>query len=203
MTTPNIFLLSGTPGSGKTTIARELGKKHDFHIITIGDIVIKENLYSGIDQARDSKIIDMDKFDEFFNILLQKLSTNSKDETQNIVFECHYADLIESDQIEAAVILRCQPTTVESRLKPRGYSFDKIKENAMAEYLGVCTSHMLENHSELKSSRMFEIDTTSLSIEKVVEIVNQIFKHPESSSKYKAGQLSWLSDPNIHINRYL
>lgn len=57
---PNI-LLTGTPGTGKTTTCELLAAATGLKHINIGDLVKKEDLHSGWDEEYKSYIIDEDK----------------------------------------------------------------------------------------------------------------------------------------------
>ena len=57
---PNI-LLTGTPGTGKTTTCELLAAATGLKHINIGDLVKKEELHSGYDEEYKSYIIDEDK----------------------------------------------------------------------------------------------------------------------------------------------
>ena len=155
----------------------------------------QEKLYSERDDARDTLVVDPDKFYPFFDNLIKKL-------TKNTIFECHYADMIDSPKVDSAVILRCHPYQIEARLRPRGYSDAKIKENAQAELLGDSTSFMLEKEELLNSNRIFEIDTSNPTIGELSKIIDGIFQHPEDNLQYLAGKLSWLSDESIDLTKY-
>ena len=192
----NLFLLSGTPGTGKTTVAKLL-KDHNFFIISIGDYVIQYNLYDEEDKKRDTKIINENKINTFFSKFL--IDSNI---SKPIIFESHYADIIEIPCI-LAVILRCHPQILEKRLQSRGYSPEKIRENVQAELLGNSTSHMLEKEELVEKGLIFEINSSNLTIEETVNKIIEIIQKPENFQDLKAGWLSWLSDPTVQIENYL
>lgn len=191
-----IFLLSGTPGTGKTTVANYL-KDSNFFIISVGDFVIQYNLYCSEDKKRDTKIIDEEKINIFFSKYL--VDTNI---SKPIIIESHYADIIEIP-CELAIILRCHPQILEKRLQSRKYSPEKIRENVQAELLGDSTSHMLEKEELVEKGAIFEIDASNLTIEETAKKITEIIQKPENFQDLKAGWLSWLSDPTVQIENYL
>ena len=190
------FLISGIPGTGKTTITKRLNEKYGYSYLSLGDVVIKNDLYSGEDLTRDTKIVDLDKFDAFFDAFFQ----NQKDD---IILEGHYADLIDHPSVFIAIVLRAHPNTIETRLKPRGYSRAKIMENIQAELIGDSTSYMLEKKKLVQKQHLFEIDTTNLIIDEIVDTIHNIFSHPENNLDLLAGKLSWLSDESVSIEKYV
>jgi adenylate kinase len=59
-TQPNI-LITGTPGTGKTTTAELLASASGFKHINVGDLVKKDGLHSGWDEEFQAYYIDEDK----------------------------------------------------------------------------------------------------------------------------------------------
>ena len=57
---PNI-LITGTPGTGKTTTCELVAAATGLRHLNVGDLVKKESLHSGWDDEFDSYIIDEDK----------------------------------------------------------------------------------------------------------------------------------------------
>ena len=193
---PKLYFLSGTPGTGKTTAAKQLDDRN-FFIVSLGDFVIKYNLYCDEDKKRDTKIIDEEKINTFFSKYL--VDTNI---SKSIIIESHYADIIEIP-CELAIILRCHPQILEKRLQSRNYSPEKIRENVQAELLGDSTSHMLEKEELVEKGAIFEIDASNLTIEETAKKIAEIIQKPENFQDLKAGWLSWLSDPTVQIENYL
>ena len=99
---PKLYFLSGTPGTGKTTVAKKL-KDSNFIIISLGEFVIQNNLFCDEDKKRDTKIIDEEKINKFFSKYLVDSNFSIP-----IIIESHYADIIEIPS-ELAIILRCHP----------------------------------------------------------------------------------------------
>ncbi|MHA1476249.1 MAG: adenylate kinase family protein [Promethearchaeota archaeon] len=193
---PKLYLLSGTPGTGKTTVANML-EDRNFFIISIGDFVIQHNLYDDEDKKRDTKIINEDKINTFFSKYLDNTIISKP-----IIIESHYADIIEIPS-ELAIIIRCHPKILEKRLQFRDYSPEKIRENIQAELLGDSTSHMLEKEDLVEKGVIFEIDSSNLTIEETANKIAEIIQKPENFQELKAGWLSWLSDPTVQIENYL
>ena len=60
MAQPNI-LITGTPGTGKTTLAAALAERTGFQHINISDLVKQFDLHDGLDEKFDSYLINEDK----------------------------------------------------------------------------------------------------------------------------------------------
>ena len=58
--------ITGTPGTGKSTVARILSKKLGLPIYNISEVVREEELYSEFDERRDAFIVDIEKLENFF-----------------------------------------------------------------------------------------------------------------------------------------
>ena len=58
--TPNV-LITGTPGTGKTTFARMLATATGFRNVNVGDWVKEQVLHSGWDEAHQCYTLDEDK----------------------------------------------------------------------------------------------------------------------------------------------
>lgn len=102
-----------------------------------------------------------------------------------------------------AIILRVKPDIIIGRLKERNYSKNKIRENAEAEFLGDCTSYMLERTELYEKQRIFEIDATNKSLENLADIIHDIIINPDENSRYLAGSISWLSDDSVNIEEII
>ncbi|MFC7230244.1 adenylate kinase family protein [Saliphagus sp. GCM10025308] len=151
--------VTGTPGTGKTTATtiledrfgdrheHQLGDRHedrleDYDVIHLNDLLEREGLYTAVDEERDSKVADLDALEE-------RLA-----ERDDVLIESHLAHHLPADRV---AVLRCEPTVLEDRLRERGESAAKARENAESEALDVILSEAVDRHG-LES--VYEIDTT-------------------------------------------
>ena len=146
--------VTGTPGVGKTTATELVGT--DLEVIHLSDLVREAGLTTGTDEERDSLVVD-----------LEAVSARLADRT-DILVESHLAHHIDSDR---TIVLRCEPSTLESRLLDRGETEAKATENAEAEALDVILSEAVDRQGV---DSVYEIDTTEKSPETVAEEIEAV-----------------------------
>ena len=174
-----IILISGTPGTGETTIAQLLKEKITAKHINLTEIAIKNNFILETDEERQTKVVDIEKLISFIINLINNIP-------DDIIIEGHYADIIPDSYTSILIILRTEPHVLEQRLKEKHFVLSKIRENLQSEILGSCTSSALETHNQ---DKIYEVDNTSASIQEVLEIIiTLIEKKPPSN----VGEINWM-----------
>ncbi len=170
--------ITGTPGTGKSSTSIILREK-GFNVVDLNKIAIENDLLVGIDKKRDSKIINISGLNDHIK---KRYAANE------IVFiEGHLSHLLKS--IENVIILRCHPLTLRKRLDTKKWNDEKIKENIEAEALDIILCESFEIHSEKK---IFEVDTTNISVESVASSIIEIVKNEfRPMKKYNIGNIDW------------
>ena len=84
------------------------------------------------------------------------------------------------------IVLRLHPSLLRPRLKARGYSEAKIRENLEAEALDVILVEAVE-----MCRRVDEIDTTGKSAAEVAGMIREIV---EGRLRLTPGQVDWLEE---------
>jgi adenylate kinase len=173
-----IIALTGTPGTGKTTIASAL-KQWDITVISLKELAIEHDFIESYDETRKSNILDIDAIE---NYLQANLDTNDL-----IVIESHLSHLL--DLVELVIVLRCHPKELRKRLLKRNWSWNKIKENLEAEILDVILCESVEYH---KNEYVWEIETSTKTSNQVAETIKQHFiDNNVSSDLRKPGSYDW------------
>lgn len=160
--------LTGTPGTGKTTVARLL----PYPVLDINSLV-KGGMNLGIDPVRGCLDADMDALAKHLN---------SIDSEETVILDGHFAHHF----ADWSIVLRLHPSALRLRLIERDYSEEKIRENLEAEALDIILAEAAE-----MCSRVDEIDTTDKSVEQVAEIVIGII---EGALRLAPGQVDWLEE---------
>mgnify|MGYP006284893721 FL=1 len=140
--------LTGTPGTGKTTIAEKLADE-DFEVLDLTAFFDEKDIGEQVNGEREIRIEQMTEE-------LQK-----QDFKEDTVIEGH---LSHHFQVDLCLVLRCRPDVLEERLSGREYSDRKIEENIEAEKLDIILSEAVQNQETV-----VEVDTTEKSVEETVE----------------------------------
>jgi len=144
--------LTGTPGTGKSTVAELLDT--DLDVVHLNELVETERLYEDVDEQRDSKIVDVEAVREFLA------------DREDVLIASHLAHLV---PVDAVVVLRCRPRELKRRLLERDEPEDSAAENAESEALDLILSAAVE-----RCDRVHEIDTTDRTPEAVAQEVEAV-----------------------------
>lgn len=171
------ILITGTPGTGKTTIARRVAQSLGKDYLDLADLVKKHRLYIRYDEETDSFIVDLNRTQKHLDALL----------TCNEIIDTHLVEAVPPEKISKAIVLRLDPMILFERLKAREYSERKIKENVEAEILDYVLISALNRFGE---NKVFEVDTTGKNIGEVVEIITRIIL--KNGKIFRPGSVNWL-----------
>jgi len=180
------IIISGTPGCGKTSVAKEISNLINGKIISLNELAISNQFSFEYDEERKTFIVD---FEIFLPFVLEKIEEIKQDNPPFLIIESHFSDIIPEELIDFAFILRCDPDELFKRLESKNYNSKKIIENIQAEILGNCVNHFLQKQTKLP---LFEIDTTNLSINSVAKIIIGIIVENKNGKNYYIGKIDWL-----------
>ena len=152
-----VIFVTGTPGVGKTKVARRLAERLDAKYVDLGRLAIRSGLQLGLDSLRRTRVVNIRKLGEF---LLKKSNCALK------VADGHLLVKIPSTNVKSVLVLRCRPQELFRRLKKKGWHQRKMVENLWAELLDSCLTEAVDLYGRPK---VIEVDTTGKSITKVVD----------------------------------
>lgn len=160
--------ISGTPGTGKSSVACELSAR-DHRVIELGDLCSERGLLREMDEGRGSFEVDIGELDDVVGGLAGEL-----------ILVGHLSHLLTVDMI---ILLRCSPSILRGRLTARGWPERKVRENMEAE---ACDVILIESFDH---PAVFEIDTTLLSPGQTADAVEGILRG--ETGKYALGNIDW------------
>lgn len=160
--------ISGSPGTGKTIVAKKLSKELNYEYILVNKLAREKGFILGKDKKRNSEVVDIEK--------LRGLKLEG-----NKVLDGHLSHFI---PVDILIVLRTRPDVLKERLKKKGWDRDKIQENMEAEILGVCAFEAKE-----ENENMYEINTTERKPNEVVGKIEKIIKGEEKSES-----IDWLEE---------
>ncbi|MBE6506515.1 MAG: dephospho-CoA kinase [Methanocorpusculum parvum] len=158
--------ITGTPGTGKTSVAEAL-RRRGIDVLDLKTTVAPYVLEH--DEEMGADIIDVEEWAKA-NRFLEGYAEGAI---------AHYLPA------EKIIILRCRPDVLKERLAPRGYPAEKIRENAEAEALDVI---LIEAADAFAAEQIYEIDTTSIDSETAAEL---IISFAEGKIPASFGSLDW------------
>ncbi len=165
--------LTGTPGVGKTTVAKILEKK-GYNTLDLNEFIRENDLIEGEDRERGAFEVDTELLRRAFN----------REKAEYDIVEGHLSHYL---KISPTIVLRCSPDELKDRMEKKRWDQKKIKENTEAEALDIILVEALE-----VCDQVYEIDTTEKTPEKVTECVMEILeKRPDD---YTPGSIDWSED---------
>ncbi len=130
------YALTGTPGTGKTTISALL--QND--LISLSDYYEE----SSDGRAKDGEwVVNIKRLESSIESLEWEVAEGNFSHQLNIV--------------DKVIVLRCDPAVLVNRLKERNYSNKKIRENLEAEAMGIIYSETVRNYG---IENLIQVDTS-------------------------------------------
>ncbi|PKU65276.1 adenylate kinase isoenzyme 6 homolog [Dendrobium catenatum] len=124
---PNI-LVTGTPGTGKTTTCSLLADATQLRHINVGDLVKTKNLHDGWDEVFECQIMNEE-------LLCDEIEDMMED-GGNIV-DYHGCDFFPEHWFDRVVVLQTDNSVLYDRLSSRGYMGAKLTNNMECEIFQV------------------------------------------------------------------
>ena len=185
------IIITGTPGVGKTILARLLVKRLRSEYLNVGDRVRVAKLYSRYDRSSRSYIIDERRLRNNLEFFLKG------NKHKPIVVETHWLGrFMPKRRSMVAIVVRLDPAILAKRLKARKWPRKKIWENVEAELIDLS---LYESLRFLGPSRVCQIDASSKSPGR---LVNESLRLMASNRGWDGRTPNWLGhyDP-IELSR--
>jgi adenylate kinase len=179
--TKQVILITGTPCTGKTTVAQALSSKLNALYVNLTSLATQENLTIGKDKKRKTTIIDETRMKQRISQII-KASVK-----ETIIIDGHYAvNVVPKQLISYVFVLRRNPIELRKTMEKCGFKNNKLWENLASEILDVCLVDALNVH---KTGKVCEIDTTSKTVEDVTKEILAVLADPK---KCCVGIVDWL-----------
>jgi len=168
-----VIIITGSVGTGNTTLSKGLAKKLGYEYIDVNKLVSKEKLSCGYDSKRRCKIIDVKKMNKVLvkiinnfgkpmikktnkKIINNKNNLNKKiKKVKGVVIDSHLSHYVPKGHVDVCVVTKCDLKELSKRLNKRGYGKGKVRENLDCEIFDVCF-----NEAKEKGHKVIVIDTT-------------------------------------------
>jgi adenylate kinase len=160
--------ISGTPGTGKKTVAPLVAKAMGL------PAPISINSLSKGEADVDTAVVRR---------RLLKL-----DPTRGVIFGHLLPHVLRKPEVGSIAVLRCEPRVLRGRLLKRGYPPAKVTENVEAELIGVVLDECVRRFG---SALVHEYDTTSASPEKVARAI-AVDTESAGRSKQAPREQAWI-----------
>lgn len=159
--------LTGTPGTGKSTVGRALATS-GFRIIDLRTFARDLGLAR---RTADGDVLDIEAIG-------RRLPPSTEGP---VVIEGLLSHLLPVDR---AIVLRCNPEVLRRRLADRGWPRGKVEENVEAEAVDVILLESLERCDDVR-----EVDTTAVTPAEVEATVAGIVEGRDPG--HKPGSVDW------------
>lgn len=163
-----IIAITGTPGTGKTTLAKILSKEMNLEIFDVNDFIEKnkKTVLIEYDEDRETNVIDDNKL---MSLIEEKLR---RKEITDAIIDSHLSHYISQKYIDACIVLSCDLSVLKKRLKKRGYNTLKITENLEAESF----DEIKEEAKELHENVIYVDTTKKITIKNLIQGIKKIKK---------------------------
>ncbi|XP_077220745.1 P-loop containing nucleoside triphosphate hydrolases superfamily protein [Tasmannia lanceolata] len=158
---PNV-LVTGTPGTGKTTTCSLLADATQLRHINVGELVKDKSLHDGWDDEFDCHVINEDLVcDELEDMM---------EEGGNIV-DYHGCDFFPERWFDCVVVLQTDNSILYDRLASRGYMGPKLANNIECEIFQVLLEEAKASYPEdiVMALRSDSVDDISRNVATLID----------------------------------
>ena len=157
------IIITGSPGVGKTSTAKALGKKLKHRVINEKQFALDKRIGKW-DAEQEELVIPVTTFGKELN----KLLANEK----KIIVEGHLLCELKL-KADFVVLIRLDPELLETRLEARRYGAEKVQDNVFCEGIDYCKKHVLRSYPK---NKVIEVQSGKTIKETMDNIVKELKK---------------------------
>lgn len=160
-----IIAISGSVGSGKTTLAGKLSEKLGYEVLHLNDLAEKYKL---------GDVEELQTFDFDIDALLDDLEEKLQ-EKDDLIVEGHFAHFIDPEIVDLLIVLNRPLHDLKAEYRARGYNEVKIRDNLEVESFNLCFYEALEEGYE-EDTQVFCFDNNgdlNILLRDVLEKINK------------------------------
>ncbi len=159
-----IVIVTGSVGTGKTTLSKKLAKQHKYDYLDVNSLIKKKKFHSDYDRKKRCYIVDTKKL----NKELIKIIKSSKNQT--LIIDSHLSHYLPKKHVDLCIVTKCDLKVLNKRLKKRSYNKQKIRENLDCEIFDICL-----NEAKEKGHKVVVVDTTKKKNKNYLKPVTKLF----------------------------
>ncbi len=171
-----MIAVTGTPGVGKTSVAKLLASRLGYRYETVADVAMRLGAAEEVDDEGELEI---------------DVGALNRVNLPDTVVDGHLSHHMPADVV---IVLRASPRLVAERLEKRGYDPEKLGENVEAELVDYVLIEALNAHESV-----LEVDTTGKTPN---EVVDEILGLLRTGVRRRVGVVDWSKDFD-EVSRYL
>jgi adenylate kinase len=164
--------ITGTPGTGKKTIAPLVASRMGLSCISLHDLAVTSGIIRRADNDTEVDTAALGKF------IAKHVSGSA------LLYGHLLPYVLMSHDLRRVAVLRCEPKTLKRRLLARGYPPEKVVENVEAELIGVLSTDSMVAFGRRKTA---EFDVTASEPSAATKAISEFLE----GSKEAAPRIDW------------
>lgn len=164
--TLHLIVITGTPGTGKSTIAKKLSILLDYAYLDGLKLIKTAKLAEKYDKRRKTAVVDPSLFT---HAVLKVRDSEAKKGSKGLIVDSHLSHFLPPKAVSACIVLSCSLPELERRLSKRGYSKAKIRENLDAEIFDTILVEAKES-----GHKIIRFDATKVSEKRIKMLAERI-----------------------------
>ena len=178
-----VIVITGTPGTGKSSLCRRVEKLLNAKHLDISAIAKENGYVDSYDEKLETHVLDEGKL---LDHLERELATSS----EVVLLDYHSCGLFPERWVmghpqSVVVVLKCSTESLFDRLSDRGYSVKKRQENMEAEIFRICEDEARMSYPE---GKVFSFENnTNEDAERITLFLQDRLKQQPAAGKRRKG----------------